>query len=133
MSKFQKLYNDIINEANKQKEKWIQLSTYKGVNKFYWKKHIDQRIEERYGDINLGTVAINYLINNLILELLKRKIWKRISVKSFSCHALRSNIWFSGQIQKDKETGKKELFVATFLPSEDPDHNPYDIVINLNI
>lgn len=133
MNKFDKLYKNIISEANKQNKKWVQLPTYKGINKFYQKQHVDNRIESRYNN-DINTLMLNQMFNMFIDELIRRNAWKGVkNKKGFTFHASKSDRWFSGEIQKDSKTNKKEFYVATFLPSNNPTYNMYDILITLDI
>lgn len=131
--KFSKIYNTIISEANKQKAKWIQLPTYKGVNKYYSQKHVTNRFQNRYKR-KVDNSILNCQINDFIDELLRKNAWKGVkNKKGFSFHATESNQWFSGEIQKEQKTSKKEIFIATFLPPEDTSHNSHNIIIRLPI
>lgn len=130
MNDFLNIYLSIINEGVFSNKKWCYIDTYNGVEKFYSKKHVEQRLIERYS--GREWLFINYLVNLMIDKALSENGWKtkKSGIKNFIFHAIDSNIWIAGILQNDG--GVKRLYIATVLP-KDPVYNKGFYFIELDV
>ena len=120
MDKIEKIYLDLILEAQYDNYKWQRYGKYQGFEIYYNIKHIKDRINERY-DISLG--SFRNIVNKFIKVILKDKILEAIKSNelSFTIHALRTNVWFSGRFKRNNNEWR--VYISTLLPNKDKEGN----------
>ena len=120
MDKIEQIYLDLILEAQYDNYKWQRYGKYQGFEIYYSIKHVKDRINERY-DVSFGT--FRNIVNKFIKVILKDKTLEAIKSNelSFTIHALRTNVWFSGRFKRNN--GVWRVYISTLLPHKDKDGN----------
>ena len=120
MDKIEQIYLDLILEAQYDNYKWQRYGKYQGFEIYYSIKHVKDRINERY-DVSFGT--FRNIVNNFIKVILKDKTLEAIKSNelSFTIHALRTNVWFSGRFKRNNNEWR--VYISTLLPNKDKEGN----------
>ena len=120
MDKIEQIYLDLILEAQYDNYKWQRYGKYQGFEIYYSIKHVKDRINERY-DVSFGT--FRNIVNNFIKTILKEKTLeiRKINELSFTVHAIKTNVWFSGRFKRNN--GVWRVYMSTLLPHKDKDGN----------
>ena len=120
MDKIEQIYLDLILEAQYDNYKWQRYGKYQGFEIYYSIKHVKDRINERY-DVSFGT--FRNIVNKFIKVILKDKTLEAIKSNelSFTIHALRTNVWFSGRFKRNNNEWR--VYISTLLPHKDKDGN----------
>ena len=91
-------------------------------------KHVKDRINERY---TLSFGSFRNIVNKFIKVMLKDKTLEAIKSNelSFTIHALRTNVWFSGRFKRNNNEWR--VYISTLLPNKDeneiiPKYSPND-------
>ncbi len=128
MDKIEQIYLDLILEAQYDNYKWQRYGKYQGFEIYYNIKHVKDRINERY---TLSFGSFRNIVNKFIKVMLKDKTLEAIKSNelSFTIHALRTNVWFSGRFKRNNNEWR--VYISTLLPNKDeneiiPKYSPND-------
>lgn len=120
MDKIEQIYLDLILEAQYDNYKWQRYGKYQGFEIYYNIEHVKDRINERY-TVSFG--SFRNIVNKFIKVILKDKILenRKSDELSFTVHALRTNIWFSGRFKRNNNEWR--IYISTLLPHKDENGN----------
>ena len=114
MNKLEKIYLELLLEAQFDNEDFKRFDIYKGIEIYYNYEHVKQRLQERYSNKTFSIIRL--LIKAFLKNLIKQNyfIIENNNTISFICHCNISNIWIAGRFKKN--FGKWRVEINTLLP-----------------
>ena len=114
MNKLEKIYLELLLEAQFDNEDFKRFDIYKGIEIYYNYEHVKQRLQERYSNKTFSIIRL--LIKAFLKNLIKQNyfIIENNNTISFICHCNISNIWIAGRFKKN--FGKWRVEINTVLP-----------------